>query len=865
MTFTVTPEISVPADNDGTTDLVVTATVAVAATEEIDATKLQTAAESPEDITFGARTATWDVEPNESNADASDRTLEAMTISFPLGTDLDAEDERITVTFTVAGTGYFDKGESSGDITFADDATPQHITINDTDDQEFVWEVTTAKPNEKGPIAVTLTADPTPVELSYVTALRVDTTGYSVSPSSYVFADAADASATPPHDGDMATLSITTPNPDKNRDTDTIMLEATVAGTASSRVPALEIEVADIHALPMADKISAMAFMDDGEGKKDKDAETMSVMEGGDPVHVTVTVDRGTSGYPDDEPLEVSVMASASQALDYRVDPAMITIAKGTGEKSATFKLWALADDDVGAENLMLTLTAKGAKADDNGSGEVMQMFSIAIEDDTMAKVWAKDGAMEAVYGARDAAAGDDKMINPGENFEVMTDALFGHLPTVTVDYAASSDNAAVGVSASGDKIMVMPQDMEGTAKITITATATDKASSFQTSQTRSDVARVMFEVDVVMAALSVMVTADPMEIMEGGMSTITAMASREVTAKDGEVKVDLQVVGDGELSASSITIAAGEMMGTATVTAMEDDEDYEDETLTVVATGAGNATLTIMVTDNDEAPAPPEPTNAITAKSSDDIYPLLMAAGLAGDDAMFHPGMMAELDASMMFDVMEGYSASYSAESDAMNVASTSTSGSMVTVTAGEAGMANVVITGTATMASGVKTGQPATNVATVTFPVNVMAADLVLTLSGPDDMNIVEGGMGGMVTVTANRAVSEDMTVMIMRDRAASSAGDDDYTLDPEMITIKADEMMGSAMVMAVEDEMMENVDNMPEELVLYAMAGDMEVMGTAKLYIWDAAVPALPIIAQLLLAFFLAIGGYRRYLRR
>ena len=356
------------------------------------------------------------------------------------------------------------------------------------------------------------------------------------------------------------------------------------------------------------------------------------------------------------------------------------------------------------------------------------------------------------------------------------------------------------------------------------------------------------------------------MEIMEGGMSTITAMASREVAASDGEVKVDLQVVGDGELSAASITIAAGEMMGTATVTAMEDDEDYEDETLTVVATGAGSATLTIMVTDNDEAPAPPEPTNLVTAKSSEDIEAVLVAAGL-GDDAHFHPGDTAMVDASMLFDAAEGVSVSYSAESDDMAAASPSTTGNMVTVTAGNAGHAHITITATATMASGIEihTGQPATNVATVVFSVNVMPTDLVLTLSGPDDMNIVEGGMGGMVTVTANRAVTEDITVMIMRDRAASSAGDDDYTLDPEMITIKADEMMGSAMVMAVEDDMMENVDNMPEELVLYAMAGDMEVMGTAELYIWDAAVPALPIIAQLLLAFFLAIGGYRRYLRR
>ena len=37
------------------------------------------------------------------------------------------------------------------------------------------------------------------------------------------------------------------------------------------------------------------------------------------------------------------------------------------------------------------------------------------------------------------------------------------------------------------------------------------------------------------------------------------------------------------------------------------------------------------------------------------------------------------------------------------------------------------------------------------------------------------------------------------------------------------------------------------------------------TVTLYLWDVAVPALPLIAQLLLGLFLAIGGYRRYLRR
>ncbi|MDE2875901.1 MAG: hypothetical protein OXQ93_10695, partial [Gemmatimonadota bacterium] len=139
-----------------------------------------------------------------------------------------------------------------------------------------------------------------------------------------------------------------------------------------------------------------------------------------------------------------------------------------------------------------------------------------------------------------------------------------------------------------------------------------------------------------------------------------------------------------------------------------------------------------------------------------------------------------------------------------------------------------------------------------------------LSITLMGPEDMNLVEG-MSVEVTATANRAVTEDTMVMLMRARAMSSASDEDYTAEP--ITIMAGEMTGSTMVMAVEDNMMETVDNMPEELVFYGMVEGMagEVTGEVKFYLWDAAVPALPVIAQLLLAAFLAVGGYRRYLRR
>ena len=54
------------------------------------------------------------------------------------------------------------------------------------------------------------------------------------------------------------------------------------------------------------------------------------------------------------------------------------------------------------------------------------------------------------------------------------------------------------------------------------------------------------------------------------------------------------------------------------------------------------------------------------------------------------------------------------------------------------------------------------------------------------------------------------------------------------------------------------------MNEVLVLFAMADNIQ-SNSLEFNLWDAAVPALPVIAQLLLAAFLAIGGYRRYLRR
>ena len=368
--------------------------------------------------------------------------------------------------------------------------------------------------------------------------------------------------------------------------------------------------------------------------------------------------------------------------------------------------------------------------------------------------------------------------------------------------------------------------------------------------------------------------------VAEGGMAYVwveVTNTTRDAVSDDEEFTVSLAAADQNQLldyrvSPSSYkTESRGgftssgddtEMVGPFTLEALS-DEDIGDEELmlyvnltgqsTTYGAGESNGMFSITIEDSTKP--------MVWAKSDDDIEAAVYAA--KGEGPMY-PGDSFEVMTSDLFMMAEGVTVAYSATSDS-DAASASASASMVKVTAEEAGMAHITITGTASMSGAKALPQTMSNIAQVIFPVEVMERPMTYMLSGPDDMNIVEGGMGAMITVTANQAVAMDTEVMVMRDRAMSSAGDDDYTLDPMMITIMEGEMMGSAMVMAVEDDMMESMNNMPEELVLFAMAGDMEVEGTVKLYVWDAAVPALPVIAQLLLAAFLAIGGYRRYLRR
>ena len=375
-------------------------------------------------------------------------------------------------------------------------------------------------------------------------------------------------------------------------------------------------------------------------------------------------------------------------------------------------------------------------------------------------------------------------------------------------------------------------------------------------------------------------VSPQPESLKEGGSVQIMAMVvdDKGKEMKAGEdlmvslMPADGSTAGMRDYTTHPIPIDMGKSSSIAVTLMAEEDDIVEMETLMLDATASGDAkkgeatrsvmgVLSLMIEDATS--------ELVWAKSEDDVKKVVYDAKTAGmgDDEMFNPGETITIMAGLLFNAAKGVTVTYTANSDKTDVASTTVgSDGTVTVMAKDmVGMANITITAHGSMpASGVKIlDQDDPAEASIMFPVDVMLATLSLTLMGPegDKMNIVEGGDRAMVKVMANRAVTETVEVKLMRERSMSDADDMDFELMPAMITIEAGKMEGSATVKAKADDMDEGM----EELVLYAMAGDMAVEGHAKLYIWDAAVPALPVVAQFLLTAFLAVGGYRRFRRR
>ena len=996
---------------------------------------------------------------NDSKSDISVSTLN----------DDDAENESFNAVFTLTADGAL-KRAATGDPPIALETAgtkgnPNVLIIDDDEEQRYTLDLRTKTPTEGTAITVNLEASPEHEEgNSGPLQVNIDKTTTGTSPPWTMTLNNNDNTANPTtvSSGTSKTtvLTITQVDGDGNRVADdvTVSVHAGVAG-ASTELDSLTISVADGDVLQ-----AVKAQFVDKDGKK-LDPQPTSVKEG-ETIYIQVQpLDKDGKQDTADEKLTVTMKAVGSaDTRDYELGA--IEIIAGQ-DKSAPVKLEiGGGDDDVGVETLAFDATVSGVAANGRETRAVAAILSIDIEDATEKKVGPKgtEEELQTTIDTAIAAGGGEHGLNPGESFTVMGSDLFtAPMDGYTVSYSSSvSGDGSVTAPVSGNSIEVNAVKA-GTSTVTVTATATAAASSATISQSVSNVASVTFDVAVTDTPLSVTVAADSDTVEEGGTVTLTATASRAVTSGDGAVSVSLEVVGDAEASANSITIAEGDTTGTATLKIGHDAENYSDSTVTVLYQGSGvegtqrieiavtnigdeppveptvsavegaagmiaaeiakaagdgdwvvggmvatidmstlfepaeglsyagsssdeavvstmttggsmlaltpmaagtatirvtgtdtasgdsatvthdatvtlqtlvvevsadsmaldeggmatitasanrnviaDTTLSLTVTGDTAAVNVPDtltiPANNMTgtatveavqdddtadasvqvvvsgaalgtdtvslpfditdddrtvvAKSQAEVTAVFTTAvaGVSTSDGWLPGGDAATVDMSALFDIADGASVEYAAESSAADTVGASVSGSTLSLTPAATGDATITVTAT-------DTAGDADDHASVMADVSVGVLPLVVELSGPADPNLVEGESYDL-TATANRPVTEATTVEIVRDRAASDAGDDDISVSA--ITIAAGETVGTTSLTVADDGPGDSGTGMPEALVLYGTVGNMQT-NSLSFNIWDAAVPALPIIAQLLLAAFLAIGGYRRYLRR
>ena len=412
--------------------------------------------------------------------------------------------------------------------------------------------------------------------------------------------------------------------------------------------------------------------------------------------------------------------------------------------------------------------------------------------------------------------------------------------------------------------------------KVTITATVTANGVEEEVAETEVTVLDVHKLPKITVTAMTVSGVGPLMQLAEGAKYKVRVEADRndpsgEVTGETVTVSLALgddstAVAEDYRITPSSRRITGGlnDQSATFDLEVLGGDGDIGEEMLVLDAMVKGAAThgggtenkgmLSVTLVDTTTLNVEPRSDTEVelavvkarnAAEGADDLWTY------GDDDLSIKLGDLFKLPA-------DGFTVTADAVSADAKVVTAQADAGMVTVTAVGMGTTMVTVTAT-TAASGV---QISPDIASVEFEVEVDELTRVFMVSGPDDMmNLVEGGEGAMVTVSTNIPVSDNTEVMLMRD-GSSSAGDDDYMLEPSLVTIMAGEMTGSTMVTATEDNMAEEM----EMLTLFLVVDDMQMTDkSVSFYLWDAAVPALPVIAQLLLAAFLAIGGCRRYLRR
>ena len=490
----------------------------------------------------------------------------------------------------------------------------------------------------------------------------------------------------------------------------------------------------------------------------------------------------------------------------------------------------------------MATITVTGTDRAGGGTDSVMHDAAVALQ--TL--------VLTVTIDSTAITEGDSATITVGANRAVTEDDDTTLMVTVTGDTAAVEADPMIAI-ATGEMtatgaVMAVEDDDSADAMVSVVVSGSAIGSPITFDVTISDN-------DPTVSAKS---DAEVDAVFTVAVATASGMDGWVPTSQGGEAAtLDMGDLFDTNGSPTLEYMAessAEDMVAVSTSGSM----------LTLTPMAMGDATITVTATDTSG-----DMYDTATVMSSVMVGQAALVVTVSPETASVEEGESVEISAMLNrpaadnVEVMLIRDAASSASADDYSLAPSE----MITVIAGDI-VGKVTLTVENDLIE--EGAESLTLVARVkdmgdvgTVVVSIMASDpaSTFTLSGPMDTNLVEG-QSYELTVTADPAVQVDTEVTIMRD-GASSADDADFTVGSVMLS--AGDATGTTMLMVTDDGMDDSGHGMPEMLTVYGMAGSGQSTNSLTFNIWDAAVPALPIIAQLLLAAFLAIGGYRRYLRR
>ena len=315
---------------------------------------------------------------------------------------------------------------------------------------------------------------------------------------------------------------------------------------------------------------------------------------------VVVTVTTGGVTFAEDQTIELDLGGSATAGSDYTVTPSDITLRAGATAGSATIRA---VDDSEVEERETITITA----THDGTAIAAAAAVTISASDRTAFRLTVDPAAATIAEGESAVVTVTTGGVTFADDQTIELD--LGGSATAGSDYTVTPSDITLRAGATAGSATIRAVDdseVEERETIAIAATHHGAAIAAAAAVTISASDRTAFRLTVDPAAAT---------IAEGESAVLTVTTGGVTFADDQIIELDLggsaTAGSDYTMAPSDITIAAGAMAGTATITAVDDSEAEDSETIAIVARHESTPIGTVAVTigANDEGATPRDET----------------------------------------------------------------------------------------------------------------------------------------------------------------------------------------------------------------------------------------------------------------